>query len=144
MLETIPKLTKKSKAVHARAYLIWLASSDRYNHHLDDDPRTVNFDITVTAEEQDRLRKNMKHVHRVMEKKYGSGYWGFAWDIYGTFRDAREFMEEGYNAMIDPDDQAYKVLAACHSIVKGSVNQKSHERSLTLMVLEQEENKQIP
>jgi len=142
-MSEIPKLTKKSKPVHARAYLIWLAGSDKYEHHLDDDPRTVSYGPEVSEDDKKRLRKNMKHVHRIMEKQYGPGYWGFAWDIYGTFRDAREFMSEGYNAMIDPTDQAYKVLAACHSIVKGSVNQKVQEVTRTLEVLEQEENQRI-
>jgi hypothetical protein len=139
----IPKLTKKSKPVHARAYLIWLAGSDKYEHLLDDDPRTVSYGPEVSEDDKKRLHKNMKHVHCIMEKQYGPGYWGFAWDIYGTFRDAREFMDEGYNAMSDPHDSAYKVLAACHGIVKGSVNQKPHEMSLTLTVLEHEENQRI-
>lgn len=139
MESCIPKLTSESTPIEARAYLIWLAGSEKYYHHIDDDPLDYTFgDPDISDEEKQQLSDNMQPLHDVLEKAYGPDYWGLAWDIFGTLLDARELLKESYADLCDPKIYGYKATGTCLGIVDGSANQTPESKVLTAKLLREE------
>jgi hypothetical protein len=124
----VPVLSNDSGPREIKAYLIWLAGSD-YWYHIDDDPKQVNWDESVSPETIEQLSANRDALHHAMSSHYGEDYWGLAWDIYGTALDMRELLSQSFEDLCDPDEWAYKAASMCSSIVLGSVNISMEHRS---------------
>ena len=141
-MNAIPKLTSETTPIEARAYLIWLAGSEKYYYHIDDDPIDYTFgDPDITLEEKQQLSENREFLHEALEKAYGPDYWGLAWDIFGTLLDARELLKESFNDLCDIREYGYKATRTCLAIVDGAGNQTPESKVLTAKLLREESEK---